>query len=142
MPSHTRKIEEEMGGLEDESIQLETTYHKTAEDDRLLGRPLACSKWQCFALHRGNTVQARNSSSRMRSVYARLWASLPALRVSGPSPMHLAARGLRCGVQALPGAWTPQLRHAGFAAPGTRDLTSLTLDQTLASCPARQILNP
>ena len=52
MTSHTRKIEEEMGGLENESVQLEAIYHKIVEDDRLPGKALACTKWQCFALQR------------------------------------------------------------------------------------------
>ena len=72
MASHARKTEEEMGGLENASVHLEAIYHKTVEDDRLPGRALAGSKWQCFALHRGSIMQARNPSLRVGSVYVRL----------------------------------------------------------------------
>ena len=81
MASHTREMEEgrkgeEVGGLENESVQLETIYHKTVEDDRLTGKSLACLKCSScgdrFALYKCSIMQAKNPRLWVGKVYEKL----------------------------------------------------------------------
>ena len=53
-----------MGGLENESVQLEIIYHKIVENDRLIGKSLACLKYSScgghFALHECSVMLTTN----------------------------------------------------------------------------------